>query len=68
MYRLNDEQQQIADRAAAVADRELAPRAADVDRNAAFPQDSHSSPASAPRSRTGCGRRDRRASLPSPPQ
>jgi alkylation response protein AidB-like acyl-CoA dehydrogenase len=40
MYRLNDEQQRIADSAAAVADRDLAPRAADVDREAAFPKDS----------------------------
>ena len=40
MYRLNDEQQRIADTAAAVADRELAPRAAGVDRDAAFPKDS----------------------------
>ena len=34
MYRLNDEQQRIADNAAAVADRDLAPRAAAVDREA----------------------------------
>jgi alkylation response protein AidB-like acyl-CoA dehydrogenase len=40
MYRLNDEQQRIADTAATVADRELAPRAADVDRTAAFPKES----------------------------
>src|SRR5947207_212302 len=40
MYRLNDEQQRIAATAAAVAERELAPRAAGVDRDAAFPQDS----------------------------
>ena len=40
MYRLNDEQQKIAASAAAIADRELAPRAADVDRDAAFPKDS----------------------------
>jgi alkylation response protein AidB-like acyl-CoA dehydrogenase len=40
MYRLNEEQQRIADTAATVADRELAPRAADVDRQAAFPKDS----------------------------
>ena len=40
MYRLNDEQQRIAAIAAAVADRDLAPRAADVDRDAAFPRDS----------------------------
>ena len=38
MYRLNDEQQRIAATAAAVADRELAPRAAGVDRDAAFPE------------------------------
>lgn len=37
MYRLNDEQRRIAADAAAVADRELAPRAAQVDRDAAFP-------------------------------
>src|SRR6187399_1639954 len=40
MYRLNDEQQRIAATAAAIADRELAPRAAGVDRDAAFPKDS----------------------------
>ena len=40
MYRLNDEQQRIAATAAAVAETELAPRAADVDRDAAFPKDS----------------------------
>jgi alkylation response protein AidB-like acyl-CoA dehydrogenase len=40
MYRLNDEQQQIAATAAAVADRDLAPRAANVDREATFPRDS----------------------------
>src|SRR5262245_14456671 len=40
MYRLNDEQQRIAATAAAVADRDLAPRAAAVDRNAAFPTES----------------------------
>lgn len=40
MYRLNEEQQRIAARAAAVADREIAPRAADVDRRAAFPTES----------------------------
>src|SRR5262245_7800071 len=40
MYRLNVEQQRIADAAAKVADRDLAPRAADVDREAAFPTDS----------------------------
>lgn len=40
MYRLNDEQQRIAATAAAVAERDLAPRAAGVDRDAAFPTDS----------------------------
>lgn len=40
MYRLNDEQQRIAATAAAIADREIAPRAAEVDREAAFPRDS----------------------------
>ena len=40
MYRLNDEQQRIVATAAAVAERELAPRAAGVDRDAAFPTDS----------------------------
>ena len=40
MYRLNDEQQRIAATAAAVAERDLAPRAAAVDRDAAFPKDS----------------------------
>src|SRR5262245_19244332 len=40
MYRLNDEQQRIVTAAAAVADRDLAPKAADVDREAAFPKDS----------------------------
>jgi alkylation response protein AidB-like acyl-CoA dehydrogenase len=40
MYRLNDEQQRIAATAAAVAERELAPRAAGVDRDATFPKDS----------------------------
>src|SRR5262245_26013837 len=40
MYRLNDEQQHIAATAAAVADRDLAPRAASVDREAAFPRES----------------------------
>ncbi len=40
MYRLNEDQQRIADSAAAVADRELAPRAAAVDRDAAFPTES----------------------------
>jgi alkylation response protein AidB-like acyl-CoA dehydrogenase len=40
MYRLNDEQQQIVTMAATLAERELAPRAAAVDANAAFPQES----------------------------
>src|SRR5262245_58997431 len=40
MYRLNDEQQRIAATAATVADRDLAPRAASVDREAAFPAES----------------------------
>ena len=40
MYRLDAEQQQIAATAAEVADRDLAPRAADVDRDASFPADS----------------------------
>ena len=40
MYRLNDEQQRIVATAAAVAEREIAPRAAGVDRDAAFPKDS----------------------------
>jgi alkylation response protein AidB-like acyl-CoA dehydrogenase len=40
MYRLNDEQQRIVGTAAAVADKELAPRAAAVDREARFPLDS----------------------------
>ena len=40
MYRLNEEQQRIAAIAASVAERELAPRAAAVDRDAAFPKDS----------------------------
>jgi alkylation response protein AidB-like acyl-CoA dehydrogenase len=40
MYRLNDEQQRIAATAAEVADRDLAPRAGEVDREAAFPKDS----------------------------
>jgi len=39
MYRLDEEQQRIADLATAVADRDLAPRAASVDREAAFPAD-----------------------------
>src|SRR4051812_8819827 len=40
MYRLDDEQQRIAANAAAVADRDLAPRAANIDREPAFPRDS----------------------------
>jgi alkylation response protein AidB-like acyl-CoA dehydrogenase len=40
MYRLNATQQGIVDRAAAVAEKELAPRAAAVDRDAAFPKES----------------------------
>lgn len=40
MYRLNGEQQRIAANAAAAADRDLAPRAAAVDRQATFPTDS----------------------------
>src|SRR6476659_9183619 len=40
MYRLDEEQERIAATAAAVADRDLAPRAAAVDRDAAFPKDS----------------------------
>jgi alkylation response protein AidB-like acyl-CoA dehydrogenase len=40
MYRLNEDQQRIVAGAAAVADRELAPRAAEVDRAAAFPGES----------------------------
>jgi alkylation response protein AidB-like acyl-CoA dehydrogenase len=39
MYRLNEEQQRIVTTAAAVADHDLAPRAADVDREGAFPKD-----------------------------
>ena len=39
-YRLNEEQQGIAAVAAAVAEQELAPRAAAVDREAAFPKES----------------------------
>src|SRR4051812_39774048 len=40
MYRLNESQQRIADTAAAIADKDLAPRAAAVDRDAAFPAES----------------------------
>jgi alkylation response protein AidB-like acyl-CoA dehydrogenase len=40
MYRLPDDQQRIVDAAAKVAERELAPRAAAVDREAAFPTES----------------------------
>jgi alkylation response protein AidB-like acyl-CoA dehydrogenase len=40
MYRLTAEQQRIAATAAEVADRDVAPRAADVDREASFPRDS----------------------------
>src|SRR5947209_14541394 len=40
MYRLNEDQQRILTTAIAVADRDLAPRAADVDREGAFPKDS----------------------------
>jgi alkylation response protein AidB-like acyl-CoA dehydrogenase len=40
MYRLDEEQQRIVATAVAVADRDLAPRAADVDRVGAFPRDS----------------------------
>jgi alkylation response protein AidB-like acyl-CoA dehydrogenase len=40
MYRLNEEQQRIVTTATAVADRDLAPRAADVDREGSFPKDS----------------------------
>lgn len=40
MYRLNEVQQRIADTTAAVADRELAPRAAHIDRESVFPKDS----------------------------
>src|SRR4051812_6973866 len=40
MYRLNESQQRIADNAAAIADKDLAPRAAAVDRDAAFPAES----------------------------
>jgi len=37
MYRLNETQQRIAGNAAAIAEKDLAPRAAAVDRDAAFP-------------------------------
>jgi alkylation response protein AidB-like acyl-CoA dehydrogenase len=40
MYRLNADQQKIVDGAAVVADKDMAPRAAAVDRDAAFPGDS----------------------------
>jgi alkylation response protein AidB-like acyl-CoA dehydrogenase len=40
MYRLNDEQQRIVADAAAVADTEIRPHAAQVDRDAAFPHQS----------------------------
>jgi alkylation response protein AidB-like acyl-CoA dehydrogenase len=40
MYRLNDEQERIVAAATAVAELELAPRAASVDREGAFPADS----------------------------
>jgi alkylation response protein AidB-like acyl-CoA dehydrogenase len=40
MYRLNESQQRIVAGAAAVADKDLAPRAAAVDRDAAFPRES----------------------------
>jgi alkylation response protein AidB-like acyl-CoA dehydrogenase len=40
MYRLNEAQQRIADTAAAIADKDLAPRAAAVDRDAVFPKES----------------------------
>jgi len=40
MYRLNETQQDIARRAEAVAENDLAPRAAAVDRDAAFPKES----------------------------
>lgn len=40
MYRLNDEQQRIVTTATTLAERELAPRAAAVDANAAFPRES----------------------------
>jgi alkylation response protein AidB-like acyl-CoA dehydrogenase len=40
MYRLNDEQQRIASTAATVAEHDLAPRAASVDRDMTFPTES----------------------------
>lgn len=40
MYRLNDEQQRTVAEAAAVADASIGPRAAEVDRDAAFPRQS----------------------------
>jgi alkylation response protein AidB-like acyl-CoA dehydrogenase len=40
MYRLNEVQQRIAATAAAIAEKDLAPRAAAVDRDAAFPTES----------------------------
>src|SRR5262245_22097264 len=40
MYRLNEDQQRIVTDAAATADKDLAPRAAAVDRDAAFPKES----------------------------
>jgi len=40
MYRLNEAQQRIAATAAAIAEKDLAPRAASVDRDAAFPTES----------------------------
>jgi alkylation response protein AidB-like acyl-CoA dehydrogenase len=39
MYRLNADQQRIVDEATAVAEKDLAPRAAAVDRDASFPRD-----------------------------
>src|SRR5688572_23182394 len=40
MYRLNEDQQRIVAAATAIAERELAPRAATVDREGAFPTES----------------------------
>lgn len=40
MYRLNDEQHRVVADVAAVADAHIAPRAAEVDRDAAFPRES----------------------------